>query len=378
MKSKSDNGDYVMKNLMAVLTLFVFIAACGDGGESDRTGIKRPVVTGVKTEEIKKTGVDEYHRASGTVKAKTISDVASRVMGTVTSITVKQGQRVARGELLLTIDDTDTAQRAAQAREGYREVSKSLEAAGQNKRLTDLTYERYRNLFDDKAISRHEMDEIETRKKIADIEYEKTLAALNRAKASFEEARINLGFTKIKAPVPGVVTGKNIEVGDMAVPGEPLLRVEDDSSYRLEVYVDEKLHGNLRVGMPVYAHIDALNRGVKGKVAEIVPAIDPGTRTFLVKIDLDSESLGTGLFARVLIPVGKKETILVPAEAIVEKGQLVGVYTVGSGGIINYRLIRRGKEYNGDIEVLSGLKEGERIIVEGSDKAIDGGVVGND
>lgn len=377
MKSKNDNRDYKMKNLIVVLLLFVFAAACGDGG-ADHKGIKRPVVTGVKTQRIKKTDVDEYYRASGTVKAGTVSDLASRVMGTVTSIEVKQGQRVARGELLLTIDDTDAAQRAAQAKESYREASKALEASAQNRRLANLTYERYRNLYDDKAISRHEMDEIETNKKIADIEYEKALAGLGRAKASFEEARANLEFTRIKAPVNGVVTGKNVEVGDMAVPGEALLRVEDDSSYELEVNVDEKLHGNLRVGMPVYAEIDSLNRRVKGEVSEIVPAIDPATRSFLVKISLDGESLGTGLFARALIPVGKKETILVPADAIVEKGQLVGMYTVGSGGIVNYRLIRKGAEYSGGVEVLSGLTEGDTVIVEGSDNAIDGGVITKD
>ncbi len=370
-------GNTTMKNLITVLILFLFIAACKDGAESDHAGIERPIVTGVKTREIKKAGVDEYYRASGTVKARTVSDVASRVMGTVTSIEVKEGDTVSEGELLLTIDDADMAQREAQAKEGYREVSKALEAAGQNKRLTDLTYGRYRNLYEEKAISEHEMDEIETRKKIADIEYEKAQAGLNRAKAGFEEARINLEFTKIKAPAAGIVTGKNVEVGDMAVPGAPLLRVEDNSSYRLEVNVDEKLHGDLRVGMPVYADIGSLNLRVEGRVAEIVPAIDPGTRTFLVKIDLDGESLKTGLYARVLIPVGKKETILVPAEAVVEKGQLVGVYTVGSDGVINYRLIRIGSEYNGGIEVLSGLKEGDIVIVEGSDRAIDGGIIEN-
>lgn len=366
----------MMKHLIAVFILFAFVAACKDGGP-ERAGIERTVVKGVETEEIRKTVVDEYYRASGTVRAGTISDVAARVMGEVTSVEVREGQRVARGELLLTIDDADAVERAAQAEEGYRAASKALEAAGQNKRLADLTYERYRNLYEEKAVSEHEMDEMETGKRIADIEYEKARAALERAKAGFEEAKVNLEFTKIKAPVAGVVTWKNVEVGDMALPGSPLLRIEDDSSYRLEVNVDEKQHGNVRTGMPVYVDVDSADGRIEGKVAEVVPAVDPGTRTFLVKIDLDGESLRTGQFGRAMIPVGKKETILVPAGAVVEKGQLLGVYTVGSGGIISYRLIRIGAGYDGRVEVLSGLKEGDRVIVTGADKAVDGGIVGN-
>ena len=364
-----------MKYITVLLILSLTIAACGDGSDSGKTAAERPVIKGVKTEKIRKTEVDEYYRTSGTVKAKTVSDVASRVMGTVTSVGVKDGDKVSEGEVLLTIDDRDIARRADAAREGYREAQHSLDAAGENKRLTELTYERYKNLYDDKAISAHEMDEIETRKDVAASEFERASAALGRAKANLEEAEINLGFTKIRAPVAGVVTGKKAEVGDMAVPGEVLLRVEDNSSFTLEVNVDEKMLGKLEPGMAVYADIDALGREIEGRITEVNPAIDPGTRTFLVKLALGGDSLRTGMYASTLIPSGKRQAILVPRAAVIEKGQLEGVYTVNDEGVATYRLVRTGRDYNGALEILSGLKDGDVVIVVGAQKAIDGGVV---
>lgn len=365
-----------MKRTKQVLTLSILIllfASCG--ADSDKGKAPRAVINGVKTEKVLKKDVDEYYRTSGTVKAKTLSDVASRVMGTVTSINVKEGDRVSEGEVLLTIDDRDSVQRARAAREAYSEAQNYLEAANKNKRLAELTYERYKNLYDDKAISAHEMDEVETQRDVAASEAARALAATGRARANMEEAEITLGYAKLKAPVEGIVTGKEIEVGSMAVPGRVLMRVEDTSSFRLDVSVDEKMSGRLEPGMAVYADVEALGKRLGGTITEVVPAVDPATRSFLVKIGLDGEGLKSGLYASVLIPSGKREALLVPSTAIVKKGQLDGVYTVDGEGVATYRLVRTGNEYSGRIEVLSGLRDGEVVIVEGAERAVDGGVV---
>lgn len=363
------------KQTQAFLILVLLFASCGSGADSDKGRAHRAVIKGVKTETVRKKEVDEYYRTSGTVKAATISDVASRIMGAVTSINVKEGDRVAEGDILLTIDDRDSRQRARAAGEAHLEAENYLEAADENKHLAELTYERYKSLYDDKAISAHEMDEIETRKDVAAFETERARAALGRAKANMEEAEINLGFTKVRAPVTGIVTGKDVEVGSMAVPGRVLMRVEDTSSFRLDVSVDEKMSGRLEPGMTVKADVEALGKRIEGTVTEVVPAVDPGTRSFLVKIGLDGEGLKTGLYASVLIPSGKREALLIPPSAIVKKGQLEGVYTVNGEGVATYRLIRTGSEYDGRIEVLSGLRDGDVIIVEGAERAADGGLV---
>jgi len=361
------------KPIQTLLILVLLFVSCG-GADSDKGKALRAVIQGVKTEQVHKMEVDEYYRTSGTVKAGTISDVACRVMGTVTSIKVKEGDRVSEGDLLLTIDDRDSEQRARAAREAYAEAQSFLVAADKNKHLAELTYERYKNLYDDKAISAHEMDEIETHRDVAASEAARARAAVGRARANMEEAEINLGFTKIKAPVTGIVTGKDIEVGSMAVPGRVLMRVEDTSSFRIDVSVDEKMSGRLEPGTSVYADVEALGERIDGTVTEVVPAVDPGTRSFLVKIGLDGEGLNSGLYASVLIPSGKRQALLVPSSAVVRKGQLEGVYTVDDEGVATYRLVRTGNEYNGSVEVLSGLRDGEVVIVEGA-RAFDGGLV---
>jgi len=173
-----------------------------------------------------------------------------------------------------------------------------------------------------------------------------------------------------------VVTDKRIDPGSMALPGMPLFTVESDGGFHLEVAVDESLSGVLHVGNQAAVTIDTLGLHTHGKIIEVVPAVDPATRTFVVKIALADRGLKSGLYARVRLPRGEREAILVPGDALVEKGQLTGVYAVDSRGVVTYRLVRTGKTYGGGVEVLSGLGAGERIVTAGLEKAVDGGQLG--
>jgi RND family efflux transporter MFP subunit len=157
----------------------------------------------------------------------------------------------------------------------------------------------------------------------------------------------------------------------------PLLTVENRAAFHAEVTVDESLSGKLRVGAPVLVSIEAINRQIPGKITEILPAVDPLSRSFTVKVSLSGDGLRSGLYAKMRIASGKKEIILAPRSAIVEKGQLTGVYAVDGQDVVTYRLVRTGKEYDGHLEILSGLKPNDRIIVQGVEKAVDGGVIEN-
>ena len=132
---------------------------------------------------------------------------------------------------------------------------------------------------------------------------------------------------------------------------------------------------NSRTGLPVLVSIDAIDRQIPGKIKEILPVVDSLSRSFIAKVSLSGAGLRSGLYARVKIPSGKKEVLLAPRSAIVEKGQLTGVYAVDGQGIVTYRLIRTGKAYDGNREILSGLKPNDRIIVQGVEKATDGGII---
>jgi RND family efflux transporter MFP subunit len=160
----------------------------------------------------------------------------------------------------------------------------------------------------------------------------------------------------------------------MAVPGAPLMTVEDNSSYQVDINVDEKLAGRIKPGMGADVLVDSMNAQIRGVVTEVVPSVDPMSRSFLVKIALKAEGLRNGFYGKVSIPVGKKEALLVPKEAIVERGQLTGVYVVGGDSVMTYRLVKTGREYGERVEILSGLSPDEKVIVKGVGKAVDGGL----
>jgi len=356
----------------ALLAAGLFLTGCGEKAPAPA---QRPVVSGVTVASLAPTVVDEFYEAAGTVKAAQVSDVASRTMGPVTSLMVREGDHVEKGQLLLTLDDADLLQKVKAAEAAHREAAKALEAARQGRELADVTYERYKRMYDQKAISRQEMDQFETQRRVALLEQERLQEAVNRAAAALAEARILLSFARVTSPVKGRVTEKRTEVGSMAIPGMPLLRVESTTAFQAEIPVDESLSGDLHIGVPVTVTIEALDKRYTGRIAEVLPAVDPLSRSFLIKVPLAGPGLRSGLYAKVRIARGKREVLLAPRAAIVEKGQLTGLYTVDGRGLVTYRLVRTGKSYDGRLEILSGLKPGDRIIVDGVLKAVDGGLV---
>lgn len=352
-----------LKRMSCIITwgIMISIIMAGCSGKDEKGEIIRPVVSDVTVMSVIPTEVDESFEAAGTVKSDLTSIIASRVMGTVTSLKVREGDRVESGQLLMTIDDREATERAKAA-------SMAVEAAKQSRDLAKKTWRRHRNLFEQKALSHQEMDQFNAQYQVARAEYSK-------AKAMADEAATYLDFTRITAPVSGRVTGKKIDVGSMAAPGAPLLTIEGDSKMYVETAVDESLTSLIRTGMPAHITVDSLGKSIPGSVREIVPAVDPHSRTFTVKVSLEDEDLRSGFFTRVRIPLRKRSTILVPDSAVVTRGQLTGVYVVDRQGVITYRLIRTGKHFANGTEVLSGLSGRERIIAGNAERAIDGGII---
>ncbi|HMK59844.1 MAG TPA: efflux RND transporter periplasmic adaptor subunit [Dissulfurispiraceae bacterium] len=358
--SSEQNRHWMVVMHAAILFILLALTGCQEKVSPGTAEVKRPSVSGVTTAELKVSPVDDYYESSGTIKAKNIGVISSRIMGSVTSIAVQEGQRVSQGQILLTIDNSDAAQRAKAA-------ENAVESARQQKQLADVTFSRYARLYEAKALSRQEFDQVEAQRKIAGSEFE-------RAQAMLKEAQTYKGYATLRAPFTGIVTGRKIDPGSMAMPGMQLMTVEDTSKFLVEVPVDERLSAKLKVGDPVDMSVDALDLNMKCKVSEVVPSVDPMSRTFIVKVATSGQGLRTGLYAKIRIPTGKKEALIVPISSIVEKGQLNGVYSVDAKGIISYRLVRMGKRFGSSVEIISGLNAGDKIIVAGTDKAIDGGV----
>ncbi len=356
--------------------LLLSLAGCKDKIEPGTAKVERPVVAGVSTMTVQISEAGRFHDATATVTAKSESMIASRIMGPVMELHVKEGDRVTAGQLLVVIDSEDINSKVAAAEAGHREALQALNAAEQNKLLAEITYKRFKNLYDENALTQQELDKVETQKKVAAIEYERVQQMVTRAAAGMAEATVFLGYQKVASPVNGVVTGKFIDPGTMAMPGMRLFTIEDNSSYRLEADIDESLVGDISLGMQVDIEISSLKLELQGEVSDIVPAIDPRSRTFKVFIAIQHhKNLRSGLYARARFPVGQKEIIMVGQRVVVEKGQLTGIYVVNDNRVITYRLVRIGKKFGDQVEILSGLKPGETIITDNLTKVKDGGIL---
>jgi RND family efflux transporter MFP subunit len=237
--------------------------------------------------------------------------------------------------------------------------------------MADSTYQRYKNLYDEKVITKQEFDQYTTQKNVAQLQYQQAQAGVQQARAGLGEVKVFQSYARVTAPVSGIVTQRNIDLGSTAIQGQPMLTIEAPGEAELVANIDESYLDKVKEGEEVSLEING--KTIKRKITKVVKHIDPMTRTFKVKIDITN--LAGGQFAKINIPVAKKDAITVPKSAIVEKGELTGVYTVDSENVISYRLIRTGKTYGDKVEVLSGLSDGDKIITVGVEKAIDGGQI---
>ena len=287
------------------LGLIFILAFAGCGGKNE-VPVKREVVSGITVMKINPVQTDAYFETSGTVRAKTVSIVASRVMGTITSVKVKEGDKVGAGDILMTIDNRDTAQRVAATEAAFNEAQSARAASGEQRSLAEVTYSRYKNLFNEKVISRQEFDQIEMQKKVSDAEFNRMSQGMERARANLEEARVHHGFTQVRAPIAGIVTEKKIEAGSMATPGMPLCTVEDISQFKIEAAIDESLMKKISPGMPAYVLFDKTGEKVNGRITKVVPSIDPASRTFLVERNFTGPDSEDRIIRKGAYPPGKK------------------------------------------------------------------------
>lgn len=364
-----------------IMTAALFLCAAAAAGCGDKSGpgsgeFARPVVEGIDVEEVRLREVQEFYRASGTVRSKTTALVSSKIMGQVARVPVEVGDRVNAGQTLLVLSSPDIAAKAQAAGEAVKAARKQAGMAEENEVLAQRTFERFEKLFEGRAVTEQEFDEVRTRREIARLEHERAQNALRVAEARREEARAFSDYTVITSPLGGVAAERYIDKGSMAAPGAPLFMIEEPA-YRVEIPVDEGFTGRITVDMPVDITPGPSGNLMEGRVGEIVHQIDPATRTFTVKIDVidDGQSLRGGMYAEAAFPVGLKQALLVPAASIVTRGELTGLYTVNDDGVISLRLVRIGRREDGLAEVLSGLSAGERIIVRGVSRAVDGGVL---
>jgi RND family efflux transporter MFP subunit len=354
------------------LSAVALLAGCSDTKPAAPAPAEK--VHGIVVMQVQKTSVPEVVEATGTVRAALSAQLSSQVMGAITRVNVHEGDRVRRGEVLVAIDEAQQQAAFAGANAGLHVSQESIAAADADYALAESTMKRYQMLFDKKSVSPQEYDEMKTRLEAAKARRDAAHAGREQAEAKVSQAGTAMSFMKVRAPFDGIVIAKLAEPGAMAAPGVPLLTVEDPSRFRLEATVDESKIGAVRLGEAVPVVVDALGeQTITGKVTQIVPAADPGSRTFTVKIDLPANpQMRTGLFGRARFACGQHDAIAVPKTAILNRGQLQAVYVVGSDQLASLRYVTLGPASSDQVEVLSGLQSGDRIVVQPGDRDLSG------
>jgi RND family efflux transporter MFP subunit len=362
------------------------LVGCSDSKPAARAPAEK--VHGIAVMQVQKATVPDFVEATGTVQAALSAQLSSQVMGTITRVNVHEGDRVRKGQELVAIDAAQQQAAYAGATAGLQASQETIAAADADYALAESTMKRYQTLYDKKSVSPQEYDEVKTRLAAAKARRDAAHAGRAQAEAGVSQASAAVSFTRVRAPFDGLVIAKLAEPGAMAAPGVPLLVVEDPSRFRLEAQVDESKIGSVKLGESVPVVIDALGDApIMGKVVQIVPAADPTSRTFTVKIDLPTAStlspkegdkggapvpIRSGLFGRARFPRGQREAIAIPKSAVLNRGQLQGVYVVGSDQLASLRYVTLGAVSDNQVDVLSGLQSGDRIVVQPGDRELSG------
>jgi len=298
----------------------------------------------VQLATVEAHGLTATEEVVGTVRARLRAAVEAKLAGRIEALLVVPGQTVKQGDTLASLD--------------AREVKARLDSAQAVRDQAARDLERISRLVKDGAATASELDAVQARQRVA--------------VAAVTEAETMLGHARVVAPFDGVITRKLADVGDLATPGRPLVEIEDPTRLRFEADVPEALLDQLRLGAKLPVRIASLKDSAEGVVSEIAPVAEAVSRTYLVKLDLPVVAgLRAGQFGRVAVPTGDASVPHVPASAVIQRGQLEYVF-VAETGKAQLRLVRTGKRFGTDVEVVSGLGAGEKVVATEPGKVQDG------
>lgn len=317
--------------------------------ESYAGAIKAEAPLAVSLITVEPRTVDAVLSASGALSSRNTSVLSSKIMGRVVYLGVKEGDHVAEGRLLMRIESGEITAQALSAKAAYNNAK--------------LHYDRIKTLYNEKASTQIEMDQ--------------ATLGIETAEAGLKAARAMESYTEIKAPISGQIVEKRINLGEMALPGQPVLKIEDNRDLRLEVAVREQDILAVQQGKTVKVQIDAMpGKELAGRVSQVVPAADIRTHSFFVKIDVPSEKgLITGMYGKAYFSSGRREAMLIPKKAIADMAGLTGVYMVTPEGRAIFQMVQLGEDFGDHVEIITGLKPGDRIVSERHEAGLDGRMV---
>ncbi|MEA1996846.1 MAG: efflux RND transporter periplasmic adaptor subunit [Gemmatimonadota bacterium] len=348
-----------------ILTVFAAFLATGCGGPASGPKSHEPekVQAVLYTARIEELPL--YTTAMGSLEPYRRAQLSTRIMGQVREVFVEEGDRVKKGRLLLRLDKQDITSRIEQSRA-------MLDAARSQRDNAQAHYGRIKKLYDEQSATKQALDNAHTRLESAE-------AQVKAAGSKLLEAGSNLGYTAITAPFDGFVTEKNIQAGDLASPGRPLISVERQDSMKIVTTLSEQDVGMISVGEMAWVESDVSGLGRRQACVEaVVPAGDPQTRRFKVRLLMANpeRKFKSGMFARVHFKTGIRQTIAVPDSAVIRRGQLYGLFIVDRDTRQSrLRWVRLGRKSGRMVEVLSGLEPGEQVVARGHHLMREGWIV---
>ena len=363
-----------LKNVFVVLALFTL--GCGqDIGPNTPT--KKPLQKTPPSHETQATlmQVVQTYEAVGTIRPETETLIEAQVTAKIQKIPVAPGNTVTKGEILIILDNRHLVSRLDQAKASHhgavaaqKQAHQTLMATKAGFKKAKSAYDRIRGFHAASAATEQQLEEAEATFLTAEAEVLRAKEALSAAKSQIrqtkevvKEARIALGYAKLKAPESGEVLKKMAEAGDLALPGKPLLVLRTSRRLILEAYVREGLIGTIKLGDRLNVVLTTLSKSVMAEIKEIVPYADPKTRTFLVKATLPFvEGLFPGMYGKLLVPVETTQVVTLPQKAITRVGQLELVH-VKVNETWQQRYVQTGDRLGDRVEVLTGLKPGEKV-----------------
>jgi RND family efflux transporter MFP subunit len=323
--------------------------------------------------ESKLEEMPAFVRATGTLHARESATLSAQVMGRVERVLVREGDSVRGGQTLVILDGATLKSSADQTEAAVKAADEQQAAAQESANLAASTLARYQQLQAQKSVSPQEMDEVTRRAQAAQAQVDALKAQANAMRAQHSGARAMLSYTRIVAPFAGVITARMVDPGAMAAPGVPLVQIDSSGPLQIQSTVDESVISSVRKGGKIDVEIDNAPGAHSGVVAEIVPAADPSSHSFLVKIDLAaSKDLRAGMYATADFPTGTKHAIVAPRSAIVQRGSLACAYALDTNGIAQLRYVTLGAVHGDRVETLSGLTAGEKLVDDPADRDLAG------
>lgn len=334
----------IFKTAFVVWTVLLLSFLTGCHQQRDHSATLSPALptATVRVEKAELQPLTLSDELVGTVRAKMHATLGARQTGRIENFPIKLGDKVQSGELIAELE-------AGEIKAHVEQAEAALEQA-------ERDWKRVSSLFDAGSATRSERDAVESRLRIT--------------RASLAESRASLLQMRIVAPFDGVITKKWADAGDLATPGNPIVDIENPGILQIEIDIPESIAAPLALNSSL-SIVGNPGSNATAVITELSPAFDPITRTRQAKLQLKGGSFSSGQFVRVSIPTAERKAILLPRQAVIERGQLELVFSLDARHA-RMHLVRTRPHNDGRIEILSGITAGQSIIVQGAESLLDG------